>query len=185
MNDRIKLIIESRNLTASKFADEVGVQASSISHILSGRNKPSLEFIQKVLNTYPDINYEWLISGKGTMHKEISQSTELKEAEEAPQEAVNDLFTSSVEINVKEEEFNEISELEKEIEKEVLLDKADNKPINDDVRERRLPQENEIEEKTIPKKILQQETIENSSSSKEVDKLIILYKDRSFEIFQN
>jgi transcriptional regulator with XRE-family HTH domain len=178
MNDKIKLIIESRNLTASKFANEIGVQASSISHILSGRNKPSLEFIQKVLHTYPDINYEWLISGNGTMHKEISPSTELKNKEEDPQGAVNDLFTSSIEPNKKEEEIND---LEKEIEEDILPEETDNKVIKDDLIEKILPVEKENEEKTIPKKIHQVKSSEN----KEVDKLIILYKDRSFEIYQN
>lgn len=51
-------------MTASQFADEIGVQRSSISHILSGRNKPSLEFIQKVINRFPKVDSTWLINGK-------------------------------------------------------------------------------------------------------------------------
>jgi transcriptional regulator with XRE-family HTH domain len=51
------------NLSASAFADEIGVQRSGISHILSGRNKPSLELIQKVLAKYPKISADWLITG--------------------------------------------------------------------------------------------------------------------------
>jgi Helix-turn-helix. len=51
-------------MSASAFAEKVGVQPSSISHILSGRNKPSLEFIQKVLIQFPKVNADWLISGK-------------------------------------------------------------------------------------------------------------------------
>tara|TARA_R110002073_G_scaffold93602_1_gene218462 strand:+ start:537 stop:923 length:387 start_codon:yes stop_codon:yes gene_type:complete len=50
-------------LNASSFAEEIGVQASSVSHILSGRNKPSLEFIQKVLLRYPKVDANWLING--------------------------------------------------------------------------------------------------------------------------
>jgi len=69
MIDRILLILKSKNLTASKFADEIGVQRSGISHIFSGRNNPSLELIQKILKRYPDVNPDWLIAGNGVMSK--------------------------------------------------------------------------------------------------------------------
>jgi transcriptional regulator with XRE-family HTH domain len=71
MLDRIQLLIKSKNLTASKFADEIGVQRSGISHILSGRNKPSLEFIQKILSRFPEIRMEWLLNGAGQMNKDL------------------------------------------------------------------------------------------------------------------
>ena len=71
MLERILLIIKSKNLTASKFADEIGVQRSGISHILSGRNKPSLELIQKILSHFPDLRTEWLMNGTGQMYKEL------------------------------------------------------------------------------------------------------------------
>ena len=61
--ERFKYLMKLNNLTASAFADEIGVQRSSVSHILSGRNKPSLEFIQKVLSKYPKVNADWLIAG--------------------------------------------------------------------------------------------------------------------------
>lgn len=61
--DRFKYLMKLNNLTASAFADEIGVQRSSVSHILSGRNKPSLEFIQKVLAKYPKVSADWLIAG--------------------------------------------------------------------------------------------------------------------------
>ncbi len=64
---RIELLLKQKKLNPSKFADEIGVQRSSISHIMSGRNKPSLDFILKILNSYNDINAEWLLKGVGTM----------------------------------------------------------------------------------------------------------------------
>ena len=67
MIERILNLIKSLNLSPSQFADEIGVQKSGISHLISGRNKPSLEFVQKILSKYPDINPEWLLSGKGSM----------------------------------------------------------------------------------------------------------------------
>ncbi|MEM9985346.1 MAG: helix-turn-helix transcriptional regulator, partial [Bacteroidota bacterium] len=56
-------------LSASQFADQVGVQRSSISHILSGRNKPSLDFVLKVTNTFKDVDIYWLLNGKGSFPK--------------------------------------------------------------------------------------------------------------------
>lgn len=67
MKDRIIQFLKEMNLTSTKFADQIGVQRSSISHLLSGRNKPSFDFIEKMLNAYPDVNAQWLITGKGNM----------------------------------------------------------------------------------------------------------------------
>jgi transcriptional regulator with XRE-family HTH domain len=67
--DRFKYLMKLNNLTASSFADEIGVQRSSMSHILSGRNKPSLEFIQKVIIRFPKVNADWLISGVSNIEK--------------------------------------------------------------------------------------------------------------------
>lgn len=69
MKDRIIQFLSENNLTSTKFADTIGVQRSSISHILSGRNKPSFDFIEKMLLAYPDLNAQWLITGKGIMLK--------------------------------------------------------------------------------------------------------------------
>jgi len=70
--NRLKKILEHHQLTASIFADKIGVQRSSISHILSGRNKPSLDFILKVTSTFEDVDMYWLLNGKGTFPKESS-----------------------------------------------------------------------------------------------------------------
>jgi transcriptional regulator with XRE-family HTH domain len=67
VENRIKALLKAKNINASKLADEIGIQRSSMSHVLNGRNKPSLDFIQKILETYPDINAEWLIRGTGLM----------------------------------------------------------------------------------------------------------------------
>lgn len=62
--DRFRYVMKVYNETPSSFADKIGVQRSSISHILSERNKPSLDFIQKILEHYPKIDAQWLINGK-------------------------------------------------------------------------------------------------------------------------
>ena len=61
LNKRIEQIIIDKGLSPSYFADTIGIQRSSISHILSGRNKPSLDIIQRILKVFPDIDRDWLL----------------------------------------------------------------------------------------------------------------------------
>ncbi|MBC3846203.1 helix-turn-helix transcriptional regulator [Winogradskyella echinorum] len=63
--ERLQKVIDYYGETASSFSEKIGVQRSSISHILSGRNKPSLDFVMKVLHTYPEVELYWLMNGKG------------------------------------------------------------------------------------------------------------------------
>ena len=65
--------MESEGLKSSALADSIGVNRATISHILSGRNKPSIDFLEKLLNVYPNINANWLISGIGYMQNKIEQ----------------------------------------------------------------------------------------------------------------
>lgn len=67
MKDRIAHIMRAKNLKASDFAELLGIQPSGISHILSGRNQPSLDFVKKIKETFPEYNLDWIIFGKGPM----------------------------------------------------------------------------------------------------------------------
>jgi len=69
MKGRIEHILQHYGVSSAQFADSIGVQRSSISHIISGRNKPSFDFIQKILLKYPEINAEWLLTGQGNTLK--------------------------------------------------------------------------------------------------------------------
>lgn len=73
MHERLKNWIESEGLKPSLFADIIGVNRATISHILSGRNKPSIDFLEKLLNAYPNVNANWLISGIGYMQNNMGQ----------------------------------------------------------------------------------------------------------------
>ena len=63
IQERVKLIIKANGDTPSSFADRLGLNRSNLSHILSGRNKPSLDFLAKVIENYPRVNASWLITG--------------------------------------------------------------------------------------------------------------------------
>lgn len=61
INDKIKQILISKGYSPSHFADEIGIQRSSISHILSGRNRPSFDIIQKIIKRFPDLGFDWIL----------------------------------------------------------------------------------------------------------------------------
>lgn len=67
MLDRIQELLQVRELSASQFADAIGVSRPVVSHILSGRNKPSLEVVQKIIAAFPDLSISWLLNGAGPM----------------------------------------------------------------------------------------------------------------------
>lgn len=75
MKDRILAFLQNENKSYAQFAEEIGVQPSGISHILSGRNNPSLDFVTKMLHKYPSLSSEWLLFGKGQMYKLATQPT--------------------------------------------------------------------------------------------------------------
>lgn len=72
MKDRILEFLKAENKSSAQLAEEIGVQPSGISHIISGRNKPSLDFVLKMLEKYPFISTEWLLFGRGTMYNDKS-----------------------------------------------------------------------------------------------------------------
>jgi len=87
MKDRILDFLKAENKSSSQFAEEIGVQPSGISHIISGRNKPSLDFILKMLEKYPFLSTEWLLFGKGEMYRDQSMQGLYTEAKENEQKA--------------------------------------------------------------------------------------------------
>jgi DNA-binding XRE family transcriptional regulator len=66
---RLEIILDYYSLNASTFADKIGVQRSSLSHLLSGRNKPSLDFILKIIEVFPDVDLYWILNGEGVFPK--------------------------------------------------------------------------------------------------------------------
>ncbi|RFC55110.1 XRE family transcriptional regulator [Brumimicrobium aurantiacum] len=87
ISERLQMVIKMNGMTNAAFADKVGVQRSSISHVLAGRNKPSIDFIQKTLNTFPKVNADWLITGKKIGRTiDDSQQVESMEAESTSKE---------------------------------------------------------------------------------------------------
>ncbi|WP_174760413.1 helix-turn-helix transcriptional regulator [Antarcticibacterium flavum] len=72
-SNRLQKVMEYYDLSAAAFADAIDVGRSSISHIISGRNKPSLDFVLKIVQTYPEVELYWLLNGKGSFPTDVSK----------------------------------------------------------------------------------------------------------------
>lgn len=83
MQERFKQLLEEKNLTATRFAAMIKVNASAMSHILNGRSKPGFDVLDKIAQAFPDVNLNWLISGKGSLYNNRI-STPAKEVEKIP-----------------------------------------------------------------------------------------------------
>ena len=94
---RLEIILEYYSLNASAFADKIGVQRSSLSHLLSGRNKPSLDFILKILEEFPEVDLYWMLNGTGTFPKTEAAPTASFTPKENTAPAV-DLFSEEKEV---------------------------------------------------------------------------------------
>ncbi|KAA3622499.1 MAG: XRE family transcriptional regulator [Flavobacterium sp.] len=78
---RLQKILDYYGISATSFSEEIEVNRSTISHLLSGRNKPSLDFVMKVIQHYPEVELYWLLNGKGNFPSEKNST---KAAPEAP-----------------------------------------------------------------------------------------------------
>ncbi len=85
IHERIKQVIELSGLTMTEFADLLKVQRSSISHLISGRNKPSMDFLEKLVEHFPGIDLKWLISGGSSLPVEVESSTAQKQEKKIKQ----------------------------------------------------------------------------------------------------
>jgi len=88
MNRRLLQFLQAENITQSQFADILDVARGSVSHILSGRNKPGYEFMESLLLHYPRLNLDWLLTGKGRMYKDSTEETPFQEAPLQPETTV-------------------------------------------------------------------------------------------------
>ncbi|MDY3524566.1 helix-turn-helix transcriptional regulator [Riemerella anatipestifer] len=165
LNERISKVIAYSELTASDFADEIEVQRSSISHITSGRNKPSLDFIIKIKDRFPEIEWDWLINGEGKMLKSGNPSE--SDNKEQPASPLPDLF--SFEDNFISEEKKQVFPNPREYHKTELDTEAEL------IRESQ-PLENSDSEKII--------NIEKEPSTPKVKRVVLFFDNGKFESYE-
>ena len=87
MNIRLQQFLSAENLSQAQFADIIGVARASVSHILAGRNKPGFDFIYSMAASFPNLNVEWLVTGRGKMYKTPTDlfPVEAQDASQQPQ----------------------------------------------------------------------------------------------------
>ncbi|MDD1549279.1 helix-turn-helix transcriptional regulator [Riemerella anatipestifer] len=169
LNERISKVIAYSELTASDFADEIEVQRSSISHITSGRNKPSLDFVIKIKDRFPEIEWDWLINGEGEMLKTDKPSE--SDNKEQPASPLPDLF--SFESNFISEEKKQIFPNPRESHKMKLDTEAES------IQESQ-PLEKKVENSDA-KKII---NIEREPSSPKVKRVVLFFDNGKFESYE-
>jgi len=163
MIKRIKSLISVKNLSPSQFADQLGVQRSSISHILSGRNKPSLDFVLKIVEVYPGVSLNWLLKGEGEMFEQAHKRLEPE-------------MEFALETNKDESEANEVrGEGEEPGDLQVKEQKEENVQSVEVVKE----------EKQEPLPIKQRDFEEKTEGKDEPEKIVMFYPDGSFRVYRN
>lgn len=75
MREKLLVLMKNEGLTSSRLAELLGIQPSGISHILAGRNKPSFDFVQKILRRFPRINPDWLLLDSQDMYRTLGEET--------------------------------------------------------------------------------------------------------------
>ena len=180
INNRIAKIIEHFRLSSSEFADEIDVPRSSISHITSGRNKPSLDFITKVKGRFPSLQWDWLINGEGEML--------INEKDSQKNISPSDLFSIIDDENYGKEELStmptEISDKSKNISPSKPISQEFPIPIQD-VEKKNISDSQPLE--ISPKKEENPSPLAMEQSKKEeskIKKIILLYENGKFESFE-
>lgn len=175
MKERIELLLQIQNMSPSQFADEIGVQRSVVSHVLSGRNNPSLEFVTKTLSRFSEIRPDWMLFGSGSMLKMPNEVTILSET--PPHTEERNLFS---ETKNTESSIVDIAPESVVLRKPVSGAAVENKPTNTSIAissTKELPAEDE----DMPNSELRnqpQETV-----IRKISKIILFYSDHSFEEF--
>jgi transcriptional regulator with XRE-family HTH domain len=106
LNEKIKQLLSDRNLSPSHFADQIGVQRSSISHILAGRNRPSLDIIQKIVRRFPDLGLNWILDDQFPADKS-PDITDAESMEKTPLQATSLSYQTALEWNERNTQGND------------------------------------------------------------------------------
>ena len=178
INDRFTKILEYSGFTASEFADEIDVQRSSISHIISGRNKPSLEFIVKIKNRFPEISWDWIILGQGEMLQNNSAlSTSESKINLEEENSSPDLFTL-----IDEDYKNEIF-IQENLQKETP--RESNTPFPTPKKEKISDSQRlEVQEDISEVQNIVNQSITNSPAEKKIKRIVFFYENGKFEAFE-
>jgi transcriptional regulator with XRE-family HTH domain len=159
MKDRITQFLVNENISSAEFADKIGVQRSSVSHILNERNSPSTSFIQKMLSAYKNLNPRWLLLGEGNMFS--SQEIINQEPSLFPYTQEDD-STSALNYKSKDETVKNQTFVNNNVLQNQQLDFKS------------IKSREQIEQKEV------NENVDKTSDFKHVERIILFHKDKTF-----
>lgn len=119
--NRLQKIFDFYDISAATFAEAIDVGRSSISHILSGRNKPSLDFVMKVVQTYPEVELYWLLNGKGSFPPGDKKEHTIRPAEKVSEPSKTNSDPEMINVTVREKYQTPGKENDRKIKKIILL----------------------------------------------------------------
>jgi len=150
MREKLLKLMKYEKLSSSRLAEILEIQPSSISHILSGRNKPSFDFLVKILRRFPTLNPDWLLLDSDQMYRQSDESAALKD-----NQVIAPISTSTIQAGSSEHRQNNSSN--------------DSSVANNNSTKRTTPTE-------LP-------FTNNQNVNKTIERVIVLYSDKSFEAF--
>lgn len=163
--NRLEFILHNYDYSASSFADKVGVQRSSLSHLLSGRNKPSLDFILKINDAFPELSLEWLIKGTGNYLEKDNTTTITKIIQTPPSTPMTTPYSTDLFSSEKEEEITPSFSEKKESKVSEKMDQIQE------------PKQENSTENILP-------PFPFGTNKGDIEQVVIFYKDGTFSQFK-
>lgn len=172
MNERLQQFLAAENINQAQFADSIGVARASVSHILAGRNKPGYDFLISMMKRYPELNIEWLLSGKGKMYKNAGNAAGARVGIQSPAqinlfEDLPDFFGQELPVQQEPESVPEPQHVPKTPGETALPAPDRDSPPNI------AAMEGKIQEKTPEPAVRQRSAV----------KIVIFYDDNTFQEF--
>lgn len=161
---RLETIFDYYGLTASSFADKINVQRSSVSHLLSGRNKPSLDFIMKLIESFPEVDLLWILNGTGNFPKGDNSNLNLNLPERNFEKVENVVSSENSDLNLQADLFTSPIDEKNDIEKNRVNENDFKKISNTEV--------------------LTNTKIESNNKNLEIEKIVIFYTDGTFSSYK-
>lgn len=191
MNNRIQKILNSEKLSRSQFAEIIKIQASAVTHLINGRNKPSADVLQNILKAFPQISPDWLILGTGNMYRNeqqssISQPDSTESAKNEP--FVATLFDGISDNESENDEENEITQSSEEKRTVAVATQKSQVSVPNNPTKYNFNTKNVTASEPTPQPQPQKEEARRidsspyvSSQPRTIKKIIIFYSDNTFE----
>lgn len=191
MVDRIKQVLEYSQMSTSAFADKIDISRSSLTHIFTGRNQPSLDVAKKILLAFPEISTEWLIMGMGNMLQSVQPQPSKPAAQATSEVSPNTLEQAQFDLFAEASEPSAHEEISSPLDADSVKD-VGSEEVNaslSSVVEPEVVQKSQTRAKArtsetnISVRESKRDRNFNSRGDKKIVQIVFFYEDKSFEIY--